>query len=100
MAAHKILTMVCFGVMYKIIIAAMKIKILIGLGTLKYQNPIEKQDSIITVNINISIIREVFVLPLPYQHIKAGIGEKIVSPYHIIMYRCGLNPQNIIEYKW
>ena len=81
-----------FGVLYKMITEMTNIRVLTTLVKLKYQNPIEKQVAIITPNISMSIIRDIFVFPLPYQQINANSGDNRESLYHIIIYLCGLKP--------
>ena len=66
----------------------------------KYHIPILKQLVNIMNIIKILIIIDILFFLLLYQHIKASIGEIIVNPYHIIIYFLGLNPLNIIVYKW
>ena len=67
---------------------------LITLVQSKYQNPREKQQSIIPAKTALFIAKEIHVFPFPYQHTYAKQGDKTVSPYQIFIYSLGLNPLN------
>jgi hypothetical protein len=90
---------VFFGLLYKMIAEMTNIAVLITLLKSMYKNPTLKQVSTIIADTSTSMTSEIFVLPLPYQHTNANIGEISVKPYHIIMYMLGLNPLNNMVYR-